>query len=61
MAPRTARRWPGRLLWGALALLLVVAALAPRPCQPVRLALKPHPHAPVQPHVAPPPAAAPAG
>ena len=28
MAPRTARRWPGRLLWGALALLAFVGFLA---------------------------------
>ena len=28
MAPRTARRWPGRLLWGALALLAFIGFLA---------------------------------
>lgn len=28
MAPRTARRWPGRLLWGTLALLAILGFLA---------------------------------
>ena len=61
MAPRTARRWPGRLLWGALALLAFIGFLALGQWQLERRAWKLDLIERVEQRVDAPPVAAPAG